>query len=93
MWARFFIFAIDMFMTGDKDLKPEQETVINFDNGAQSASIYTASPPMMRVAVMKNGSFLYCPYALNRATMKKECAGERRIAGDGRRNHVQAVGN
>lgn len=28
--------------------KPEQETVINFDNGSQTASIYTASPQMMR---------------------------------------------
>lgn len=75
MWARFFIFAIDMFMTGDKDLKPEQETVINFDNGAQSASIYTASPPMMRVAVMKNGSFLYCSEASNHDTMKENVRG------------------
>lgn len=28
--------------------KAEQETVINFDNGSQAASIYTASPQMMR---------------------------------------------
>lgn len=28
--------------------KQEQETVINFDNGSQTASIYTASPQMMR---------------------------------------------
>lgn len=28
--------------------KAEQETVINFDNGSQVASIYTASPQMMR---------------------------------------------
>lgn len=28
--------------------KAEQETVINFDNGSQTASIYTASPQMMR---------------------------------------------
>lgn len=28
--------------------KTEQETVINFDNGSQAASIYTASPQMMR---------------------------------------------
>ena len=29
-------------------IKQEQETVINFDNGSQTASIYTASPQMMR---------------------------------------------
>ena len=28
--------------------RAEQETVINFDNGSQTASIYTASPQMMR---------------------------------------------
>lgn len=28
--------------------KVEQETVINFDNSSQTASIYTASPQMMR---------------------------------------------
>ena len=28
--------------------RQEQETVINFDNGSQTASIYTASPQMMR---------------------------------------------
>lgn len=28
--------------------RQEQENVINFDNGSQAASIYTASPQMMR---------------------------------------------
>ena len=28
--------------------RQEQETVINFDNGSQTASIYTASPQIMR---------------------------------------------
>lgn len=30
-------------------IKAEQETVINFDNSTQTASIYTASPQMMRM--------------------------------------------
>ena len=28
--------------------RQEQETIINFDNGSQTASIYTASPQIMR---------------------------------------------